>query len=321
MSWLCEGGGMTWLLCIVLGAWLPSFEDFREADRARRESGRWQSEALARLMQVNPARVLEVARRHSHDWEMQWGAAELVSDWKLKRARFEAAVAGSGTNVAVAARFACAAAAERDDALAMRWIEHCQRHDRTNSVSWLVELWLLRAQGEADRFEPTGAGPVFRDYAEGAARARIRVLEAMGYSKYSARRIGYLPKLYAVEMAQQLRRGKHEPYVREFLLETAAAMQRDAVFLVTELAGQSLETAMLALRPDSPAKQARLEELAERRVWVQEMLGELEQRVDAASEERMVRYFDELLLLGELEAMRRLARELPPPSVTPRRRQ
>lgn len=310
---------MSLVLAIVLGA-LPTFEDFREADRARRESGQWQTEKLVRLMQVEAARVMETAQRHRHDWELQWGAAELLSSWKLKCAFFEAALAGSRTNLGVALRFACAATVEREDKLAAQWLGYCQRHDKTNSVCWLAELWLLRAQGEADRFEPTGAGPEFRDYGAGAARARIRILEAMGYSKYAARRIGFLPKLYAVQMAQDLRRGKHEGYVQQFLLETAAAMQQQPIFLVTELAGQSLESAIWAMQPDSPRKAARLEELAERRAWLTEMLEEMEKRVDAAPEERMVRYFDELLLLGELEAMRRLARDLGPPLPPARRR-
>jgi hypothetical protein len=39
----------------------------------------------------------------------------------------------------------------------------------------------------------------------------------------------------------------------------------------------------------------------------------MERRIDSATEERMVAYFDDLLLLGEIEAMRRLGRDLGPP--------
>lgn len=301
---------LSWFFLLVA---LPSFEDFREADRARRESGRWQSEAIARWMQVDTNHLLDVAKRERHDWELQWGAAELLTNWQQKRSQFELALTASRTNVAVALRFACAAAVQKKQSeLALRWLEYCQRHDKTNSVAWLAELWVLCAQGEADRFEPSGAGPVFRDYSGEAARARIRMLEAAGYSKYAARRIGFLPQLYGAQMAQDLRGGRHEGYVQEFLMETAKAMQRSPTFLVVELVGQSLESAMWGRREDSPAKVARLEELAERRAMLEGLIRDMEQLVDRAIEERMVRYFDEVLLLGEIEAMHRLRRDLAP---------
>lgn len=301
---------MSLLLAIAVAAALPSFEDFRETDRARRESGQWQSESIGRLLRVEPSRIVDAARKHRADWELQWGAAELLTGWKEKQTQFEIAITSSGTNTAVALRFACAAASEGQDKLALHWLDYCQRHDKTNSVAWLIELWVLRRQGEADRFEPTGAGPVFRDGADGAARARIRILEAIGYSKYAARRIGFLPKLYAVEMAQELRRGRYEGYVEQFLAETAKAMQAAPTFLVAELAGQSLESAMWDRQKDSTVKMSRLDELAARRTMLRELVEEMEHRVDVAAEDRMCEYFDDLLLFGEIEAMRRLGRDI-----------
>lgn len=295
---------------MLLAAGLPTFEEFREADRTRRASQQWQSEPSVRLTQVEPSLVLGVTKKHRGDWELQWGAAELLSDWKEKRTQFESALMGSRTNVAVALRFGCAAAVEGQTELATKWLEYCQEHDKTNSVSWLAELWMLRGMGEADRFEPTGAGPVFRDYAEEAARARIRVLEAGGYSKYSARRVGFLPQLYAVRMAQDLRKGNHADYVEKFLLDTAKVMQVAATFLVAELAGESLETSMWERQKDSAMKETRMEALTTRRATLGGLLREMEKRVDAATEEQMVRYFDDLLLLGEVEAMKRLGCEV-----------
>jgi hypothetical protein len=306
---------MSLALAIVLAASLPTFEDFREADRARRESRQWQTGTAARLMQVEPGRVLDVAKKRRDDWELQWGAAELLTDWKQKRPHFEAALAASGTNSAIALRFACAAATERQDKLAqqwLEWLEYCQRHDKSNNVPWLVELWLLRAQGGADRFKPTSAGSMFRDCSGDAARAQIRMLETIGYSKYAARRIGFLPKLYAVQMAQELRRGQHAEHVQKFLLDVAKAMQSSPTFLVAELAGQSLESAMWERQKDSALKMARLDDLAARRSALGDLIQEMERRVDAATEERMVNYYDDLLLLGEIEAMRRLGRDLGP---------
>jgi len=300
-------------LAILLAAALPTFDDFREADRARRESRQWQSEATGRLMQIEPVRILDVAKRHKADWELQWGVAELLTDWKQKRPHFEAALAASGTNTVIAIRFACAAATERQDELALKWLDYCQHHDKTNNVPWLAELWVLQAQGESDRFEPTGAGPVFRDCSGDAARARIRVLEAAGYSKYAARRIGFLPKLYAIQMAQDLRRGKHAEYVQQFLLNTAKAMQTDPTFLVTELAGESLESTMWGRQKDSLTKTTRQDELATRRTALGDLIHEMERRVETATEERMVQYFDDLLLVGEVEAMRLLGRDLSRP--------
>jgi hypothetical protein len=300
-------------LVMVVAAALPTFEDFREADRARRESGRWPSEAAGRLMQVEPSLVLDAAKKHRGDWELQWGAAELLSDWKQKRSLFEAALAASGTNTAVVLRLACAAAVEGRDKIAQQWLDYCQRHDGTNGVPWLAELWVLREQGEVGRFEPAGAGPLFRDGSVGAARVRIRMLEAVGYSKYAARRVGFLPKLYAVQMAQELRRGKHAEYVQRFLLDVGKAMQKEPAFLVAELAGQSLESAMWDRQKDAAPKMARLDELGARRLALGDLIKEMEQRIDGASEERMVAYFDELLLVGEIEAMRRLGRDLGPP--------
>ncbi len=301
------------LALFSVAAALPTFEDFRQVDRARRAAQQWQSETAARLTQPDLSLVRKAAAKHRADWELQWGAAELLSAWEEKRACFEVALKQSGTNVAVALRFGCALACEEKPEPALQWLAYCQQHDKSNAVPYLAELWVLRKMGDEDRFEPTGAGPLFRDYAEQAARARIRLLEAAGYSKYAARRIGFLPSLYAVRMAQDLRKGSHAAYVEQFLLDTAKAMQTAATYLVTELAGESLETAMLDRQKDSPLKETRLEELERRRASLGELVREMDQRVELATEARMVQYFDELLLLGEIEAMKRLGRDVGKP--------
>ena len=301
---------MSWLLAILLAATLPSFEEFRAADRGRRESRQWQSDESARLLRVDPALVTRVADKQRDYWNIQWGAAELLEDWKQKQPRFEAALAKSGSNVMVALRFACAAAEAGQSERALKLLEHCQQQDATNRAPWLVELWVLREMGDADRFEPTGAGPQYRDGADEAARARIRVLEVAGYSKYAARRVGFLPKMHTLRMAQDLRRGHHEGYVSEFLLETARAMQTGATFLVEDLVGQSLESAMWERQTSSPGKETRIEELAVRRASLTKLVQQMEPLADTATEEEMVRYYDNLLLIGEVEAMKRLAREV-----------
>jgi hypothetical protein len=302
---------MNFLLAFIFAVTLPTFDDFRRTDRVRRQAGQWQSVDTDRLMRVPSSLVIDIAKRNPDDWEIQWGAAELLNDWKQKQPQFEMALTLSGTNSAVALRYACAAAAEHQAAIASRWLAYCQLHEQTNCVPWLAELWLRRVCGATKEFrEPKGGDMMFRDCSGNAARARIRALEAAGYSKYAARRIGFLPKLYAVQMAQDLRREKPAANLDVFLLGVARAMQTDATFIVTELAGESLESAVWDRRTDSPEKMSRLEAMMERRLALTQLLQETERRVDVVPEERMVMYFDDLLFRGEAVAMQRLSLEI-----------
>src|SRR5260221_7192898 len=106
---------MNLLLVVVLAASLPTFEEFRRADRERRESGQLQTAESMKLLRIDPELIVRTAKKHPNDPLIQWGAAELFTDWEQKRAQFEKVIASSTTtNVAVALRFGCAAAQNGD---------------------------------------------------------------------------------------------------------------------------------------------------------------------------------------------------------------
>lgn len=292
---------MTWAMAVVLAATLPGFEDFRRADRERRESGQWQTESAAALTQVDAKAVAALAEERPGDAALQWGAAELLTEWPARRARFEAALGASGTNSAIALRFGCAAAEQRETETALRWLRYCQQRDADNAVPWLAEWWLTRAASL-----PTNA-TVFADHAAEAARARIQLLETMGYSPYAARRIGYTVGMPVLPMMRDAAR-QMSAAERGWLLPVARAMQQGATFVILELVGQSVENILLAGESTTAAAD-RVADLKVRREELTALTREVGLTVvDGATEGEMVRYFDEMLARGEEAAMRQLAR-------------
>lgn len=284
---------MPLLLWIALAATLPGFEDFRRADLERRQTGVWETLALRELTRVSTAAVANVATKRPQDALVQWGAAELLPDWPSRQRYFESALALSGSNTMIALRFTAAAVHAGQGAAAEAWLRYCQRQDPSNAVPWIVEAaWWRQRDVVRERLLPAGAGTEYRDGASEAARARIRVLELVGYSPYAARRLGYSPELPVLAMARQLP-------ASDWSRRVARAMQRGPTFLVTELAGQSLEN---ALEP-TPERTA---ELKERREALLALTARVGEAVDTAREDELVRYFDDMLLLGEEEALKRL---------------
>ena len=223
---------------------LPTFEDFRSADRERRETGRLQTAESMALARVNPKLIARVATENRDDPELLLGVAELRGgDWPV-------ALEAGGTNAVVALRFACASAIKRDYPTALRWFRYCQTNDTGNLVPWLGELWVLRQQGDSpDTFRPPERVMEYRDYGVPAARARVRVLEKAGYTPYAARRIALMQNTFVESMAQDLSRDSVAQPASSFLLTAARAMQRRPTFLLTEFVGQSLERAALAAIP------------------------------------------------------------------------
>lgn len=276
------------ICCVVIGVTcraetLPTFDAFRRADRDRRLSGQLQTTESLALTRIDTNRITEVARAQAGDAEIVLGAAEWGGDW-------ETALRVNGTNNVVALR--CALAGQP------RWFAHCRQEDPSNLVPWLVERNVAPPAG-AVRFE---------DYERAATRARIRCLEAAGYSAYAARRLSVLADKPAVALARETVGNRRR---------IAQAMQVAPLFLVTELVGQTLEVAALqAVAPDGirGADSARVTALSNRREHLQAMLARAEHAVELATEAEMIRYFDDVLVLGEEEAMRRLVRtvERPP---------
>ncbi|HUI08349.1 MAG TPA: hypothetical protein VL486_15215 [Verrucomicrobiae bacterium] len=283
---------------------LPTFEDFRRADRERRETGQFQTIDSMTLMRVDPERLARVAAENRRDPELLFGLAELGGDWP-------AALEANGTNAIVALRFACARAVKRDYDTARRWFRYCQTSDSNNIVPWLGELWVLRQQNElTDAFHPPERATDYRDYAGPAARARVRVLEKAGYTPYAARRITLMQNTLVESMAQSLSRGPVRQPTVPFLLDAARAMQRRPTFLLTELVGQTLERRVLETmsKTNEEAIVKRLDEIDDRREEVKRLVSNTERNVvDLATESEMVQYYDDVLALGEEAAMRRLA--------------
>lgn len=296
---------------------LPGFDDFRRVDRSRRLSGQLETEELLQVTRVNPQLILATVAKHPADWQVQWGAAELLVEWPAKQRFYELALSTSGTNEAVALRCACAAAKYRQDALAFSWLHRCQKKDAGNQAPWLVEVWLRHQALKGPDLpveaivtgQPPSAPTTFRDEGSFAARARIRLLELAGYSPYAARRLGFMPDLYPTVMARELASQPLAESAQPFLLGVAKAMQVAPTYLLTELVGQSLEQA--ALRTVSGPARAeardRSVELDVRRDEIKELIATVgRDAVEFATEEQMVRYFDDLVTVGEQEAMLRL---------------
>src|SRR5580700_5514107 len=93
---------------------LPTYEDFRRVDRMRRMTGQLQTAELLRLTDIDRGLIQRVVQQATNDYQIVWGAAELVRDWPTKHALFDAAWNASETNMEVALRYACAAAEAHD---------------------------------------------------------------------------------------------------------------------------------------------------------------------------------------------------------------
>ena len=286
---------------------LPAFEDFRRADRERRETSQLQTAESLALMRVDPKLLARVAAESRHDPELLLGLAELRGDWP-------AALEVSGTNAMVALRFACASGIKRDYDAALRWFRYCETNDSSNVAPWLGELWVLRQQGKTfDAFHPPERATEYRDYAVPAARARVRVLEKAGYTPYAGRRIALMQNTFVESMAQDLSRDPVAQPMTSFLLSVARAMQRHPTFLLTELVGQTLERAALTRMPNAHQEQVetRVEELDDRRQELRQLVSNTERHtVELATEQQMVDYFDNVLAIGEEAAMKGLARDV-----------
>lgn len=298
---------------------LPGFEDFRRIDRIRRLTGQLQTAELLAVTQIDANRLMTTARSVPDDWQALWGAAELLVEWPNKQIFFEAALASSRTNHAIATRYALFATANRDMETARRWLAFCRQRESDNIVPWLAELWLLTrpvagrppSDEELAKLQPALWTTMFRDHAHAAARARIRLLELTGYSPYAARRLGFMPETPAVQFARDLALNiPAHPNARNVLEKTARALQAAAPFLLYEFVGQTLEIALVNSATDSAeiaATRFRAAELDNRREELKQLLATVEQNViDLATETEMIRYFDHVLTFGEEQALRRL---------------
>ena len=279
----------------------------------RRTTGQLETAELLKLTQIDRALVERVAKQGTNDYQLVWGAAELIGDWPTKRALFESALAASGTNLEIALRYACAAAVNHEPATALPLLRAVEKGDTANIVPWFVELNLLLAgnKGVADLKVPSWAIR-YRDYATDAARARIHTLEAAGYSPYSARRLGFTPDTPVLAMARDCAERKIDKATVPLLVAVARAMQDRPFYLVTELVGQSLERAAIQARvEDQPTAEVslRMVELERRRDEIKGLVAAVGDKiVDLATEPEMVEYFDNVLALGEELAMRHLAK-------------
>jgi hypothetical protein len=286
----------------------------------RRMTGQLQTAELLKLTQINRALIERVAKQGTNDYQLIWGAAELIGDWQTKRGLFESALVASGTNLEVALRYACEAAANHEPATALPLLHAVEKDDTANIVPWFVELNLLRAQnkGVADLKTVPSWAIRFHDYAAEAARARIHTLEAAGYSPYSARRLGFMPDTPVLAMARDCADKGIDKATMPLLLAVAHAMQDRPIYLVTELVGQSLERAAIQVGADGQTNSAtlgpsaeislRTVELERRRDEIKGLLSAVGDKIaDLATESEMVEYFDNVLSLGEELAMQHLA--------------
>lgn len=318
---------LTLLLCLLSMAasdqHLPTYEDFRRVDRMRRMTGQLQNAELLTLTQIDRGLVERMAKQGTNDYQLVWGAAELIGNWQTKRALFESALTASGTNLEVALRYACEAASNHEPATALPLLHAVEKGDTANIVPWFVELNLLMAQdkGMADLKTVPSWAIRYHDYAAEAARARIHTLEAAGYSPYSARRLGFMPDMPVLVMARNCADKRIDQATVPLLLTVAHAMQDRPIYLVTELVGQSLERAAIQMGLESQTSaevSLRTVELERRRDEIKGLLAAVGDKiVDVATEPEMVGYFDNVLSLGEELAMRRLAETVQRGHLTP----
>jgi len=293
---------------------LPTYEDFRQVDRVRRMTGQLQTAELLRVTQIDSGLIERVAQQATNDYQAIWGAAELIGNWPAKHRLFESALTSSGTNLEVALRYACAAAANRDSDTAFPLLHLVEKDDSANIIPWFVEMKLLSTsepKGLADLKPPPSWAIRYHDYAADAARARIHTLEAGGYSPYAARRLGFMPDTPVLTMARDCAEKPIEKAGVPLLLTVAHAMEDRPLYLVTELVGQSLERATIrvgAKDQTSPEVSLRSVELDQRRDEIKALLSAVERNiVDIATESEMIQYFNNVLSIGEEAAMRRLA--------------
>jgi len=291
---------------------LPDFEDFRRIDRTRRLTGQLQTAELMQVMHIDSSLVLRVTQQNTNDVRLLWGAAELIPDWSRKRELYLAAMRAGLSNDAVRVRLMCAAAQNHDFELARATIQLSKRPEDTNILPWLCEIWMrLQEKRATDDLAPAGWTSDFRDFSADAARERIRVLEAAGYSQYAARRLGFMPDMYAINIARDLGQPPVDTNAAPVLLRAGRAMQQRSPYLLVELVGQTLERGVLASREDadrSAEVRVRNAEIDQRRNELKALLADVEQNaVDLATEKEMIRYFDDVLNVGEENAMHRLA--------------
>ena len=292
---------------------LPTYEDFRRVDRMRRMTGQLETAELMKVTQVDRRLIQRTALQATNDFQVVWGAAELINNWPLKRELFASALEASGTNTMVALRYACAAAQQRDEEVARPLLHLVEKSDEGNGVPWLVELRLLQweSKGFAELKVPASRTIHYRDYGVEAARARIRLLEAAGYSPYAARRLGFAPETPVLGIARELTEQPIEKAAAPFVVGVARAMQERPMYLLTELVGQTLERAatMAGVEGQTSAEVSmRGVEVDHRREEIKALVSSVDRNVaDMATETEMVRYFDDVLNLGEEVAMRRLA--------------
>ena len=304
---------MNLFLLMLLAASLPTFEDFRRVDRMRRLTGQLQTAELLSVSQIDADLIKRTAQAHADDAAMQWGAAELLPDWTPKREFFDAALRLNGTNTATMLRMACCAAKAGQFAAALSWLHECEDKDKDNMAPWLAELWILNQQKQPlHAAKPPESWTLhFRDYSVEASHARIKLLEAAGYSAYSARRLGFSADSVAISMARDLAKPPFDDEELPILKTSAKALQTSPPFLLDELVGQTLERMVLASRADADTSvevRFRVVEMDERRDAIKQLLADMERTtVDFATEQEMVRYFDNVLDLGEEAAMKHLA--------------
>jgi hypothetical protein len=284
---------------VVLAAGLPTFEDFRQADRERRESGQFQTAKADELTRVSSANIQALAAKRPEDASIQWGAAELLTLWAQRKPLYEAALNASGTNLVIALRYGCAAAVAGDDS-AGRWLRYCQQRDASNAVPWVAEAWVMLRDGKPIADIPLPATATqFRDGSAEAVRARIRLLEELEYSAYSARRIGYRVEMPVLGMMRDLAVSRWASS-----RSLVQAMQHGATFIIAELVGQSVEIRWLKEEEANAASVARMSQLQERREALQRLVSQVaDEAVNTARERELVEYFDRMLTEGEEAAL------------------
>lgn len=292
---------------------LPTFDDFRRIDRTRRLLGQLQTAELLEVNQIDTKLILQTVQANSNDAVVVWGGAELLVMWPQKQQFYEAALRLNSNNVPVALRYACAAARQGESELALRLAQFGQLNDADNTVPWLTELWVHSSKKQPLQFArlPTADPSVFRDYSSGASEARIRLLEKAGYSAYAARRLGFKADSDALQIAKDLCRPPLAAAAKPLLKESAGYLQQRRQFFLDELVGQTIERTLLALREDADRSvevRVRSAEIDKRRDELKQLLTDMERNtVDYATEKQMVQYFDEVMSLGEEDAMRNLA--------------
>jgi hypothetical protein len=318
---LLVGLGLAFLTPLHAQNRLPTYADFQKADAERRKTGTLVSADLLRLTRVDTALLTEAVQKSPDDADVLWSAASLTNDSAKKREWYSRAAKLRKHQAAISLRWGAELLAGRqraDAAEGVALVQVAAANDPNNLAPLAVQIWYFAQQNDTNKVEEVArlaeAADKFESYNILAAQVRVQLLEKLGYSPYAARRIGLMPDLPVETLTRDLTQNEvisltirrmdsyHRELIRKILDKTSVQMQR-APLLVTRLVGLTVANALTG-------QEAHLYKIEEARSDIFALIQAVEQKaIPFATEPMMVKYYNDVLLLGEETAMKNLLAE------------